>query len=114
MGRLKVLCCKVFSPGPIILAFLLRFNSTVMIPISNGLGDLSVHLLATDDRLLYNVIAFQCISHFLITRYRIRHSCASQVPTISPISRFTVTGAHAHWAGSTDTPSYATKELKMR
>src|SRR6218665_3402601 len=30
-----------------------------------------------------------------------------------PISPFTVTGAHAHWVGSTDTPSHATKELKM-
>ena len=27
---------------------------------------------------------------------------------------FTVTGAHAHWVGSIDTPSYAAKELKMR
>src|SRR6218665_1145069 len=30
------------------------------------------------------------------------------------ISPFTVTGAHAHWVGSTDTPSHAAKELKMR
>jgi len=30
------------------------------------------------------------------------------------ISPFTVTGAHAHWVGSTDTPSHATKELEMR
>src|SRR6218665_3318393 len=30
------------------------------------------------------------------------------------ISPFTVTGAHAHWVGSTDTPSHTAKELKMR
>jgi len=30
------------------------------------------------------------------------------------ISRFSVSGAHAHWVGSTDTPSHATKKLKMR
>src|SRR6218665_3472771 len=30
------------------------------------------------------------------------------------ISRFSVSGAHAHWVGSTNTPSHATKELKMR
>src|SRR6218665_3936634 len=30
------------------------------------------------------------------------------------ISPFTVTGAHAHWVWSTDTPSHAAKELKMR
>jgi len=29
-------------------------------------------------------------------------------------SPFTVTGAHAQWVGSTDTPSHAAKELKMR
>ena len=31
-----------------------------------------------------------------------------------PISRFSISGAHTHWVGSTDTPSHATKELKMR
>jgi len=30
------------------------------------------------------------------------------------ISPFTVTGAHEHWVGSTDTPSHAAKELRMR
>src|SRR6218665_8911 len=33
---------------------------------------------------------------------------------IIDISRFSVSGAHAHWVGSTDTPSHAIKELKMR
>jgi len=30
------------------------------------------------------------------------------------IRRFSISGAHAHWVGSTNTPSHATKELKMR
>jgi len=30
------------------------------------------------------------------------------------ISRFSISGAHVHWVGSTDTSSHATKELKMR
>jgi len=32
--------------------------------------------------------------------------------TILCISRFSISGAHVHWVGSTDTPSHATKELK--
>ena len=34
-------------------------------------------------------------------------------PESRPISRFSISGAHAHCVGS-DTPSHATKELKMR
>ncbi|PGH38284.1 MAG: hypothetical protein CRN43_16125 [Candidatus Nephrothrix sp. EaCA] len=30
------------------------------------------------------------------------------------ISPFSVSGAHGHWVGSTDTPSHSTKELEMR
>jgi len=30
------------------------------------------------------------------------------------ISRFSVSGEHALWVGSTDTPSHAIKELNMR
>jgi len=30
----------------------------------------------------------------------------------NPISRFIISGAHAHWVGSLDTPSHATKEKK--
>src|SRR6218665_2241276 len=32
--------------------------------------------------------------------------------TSGRISRFTVSGADAHWVGSTDPPSHSTKELK--
>jgi len=39
---------------------------------------------------------------------------APDLGQVEKISPFTVTGAHAHWVGSTDTPSHATKELKMR
>jgi len=38
----------------------------------------------------------------------------SEVAWNQLISPFKVTGAHAHWVGSTNTPSHATKELKMR
>jgi len=46
-------------------------------------------------------------SLFLLSR-------ASDNTTSQNISRFSVSGAHARWVGSTDTPSHATKELEMR
>jgi len=39
----------------------------------------------------------------MLTKYRIGHSCASQVPTISPILRYIVNGAliqHRGWMTS--------------
>jgi len=43
--------------------------------------------------------------------------CSTQATLCSEnitISPFSVSGAHGHWVGSTDTPSHSTKELEMR
>src|SRR6218665_714846 len=44
----------------------------------------------------------------------VRSLLTSLLPSIIVISSFSVSGAHAHWVRSTDTPSHSTKELKMR
>ena len=47
------------------------------------------------------IIVWHCVENLTISYVRI-------------ISRFTVSGAHAHWVVSTDTPSHSSKELEMR
>src|SRR6218665_171779 len=46
-----------------------------------------------------------------INRLRVRRKPVIAV-VISAISRFSISGAHAHWVGSLDTPSHATKGNK--